>query len=97
MEIIAKIIEVGVLNTRTYTDRNGQIQTITSRQVLMKRGEDTIYGEATGDRAVQITSEFVGALCWVRISLNARKGQRSNDGGEFTMTNINVYSIEKIQ
>ncbi|MCR5680078.1 MAG: hypothetical protein K6G08_07720 [Prevotella sp.] len=94
MEKLAKIIEVGNLNTRTYTDRNGQSQTITSRQVMMKCGEDTLYAEATGDRAVQITSEMNGTACWVRLGLTARKGQRA-DGTEFTMTNINIYSIEK--
>ncbi len=93
MEKIAKIIEVGVLNTRTYTDRNGQTQTITSRQVMMKSGEDTIYAEATGDRAVQTTTELVGKVCWVRLGMTARKILKS-DGSEFAMTNIYVYGIE---
>ncbi len=95
MEKFVKIIEVGNLNTRTYTDRNGQSQSITSRQVMMKSGEDTFYAEATGDRAVQITSEMNGTTCWVRLGMTARKGQKS-DGGEFTATNIYVYNIEKV-
>ncbi len=95
MEKYVRIIEVGNLNNRNYTDRNGQSQTITSRQLLLKSGEDTFYAEATGDRAVQITSEMNGALCWVRMGLTARKGQKT-DGTEFTVTNINVYAIEKI-
>ncbi len=95
MEKILKIIEVGNLSNRTYTDRNGQSQTITSRQLLLKSGEDTFYAEATGDRAVQITNEMKGSLCWARLGLTARKGQKT-DGTEFTVTNINVYSIEKI-
>ncbi len=95
MEILVKIIEVGNLFTRTYTDRNGQSQTITSRQVLLKSGEDTLYAEATGDRAVQITNEMNGTLCWARLGLTARKLTK-NDGTEFLMTNISVYAIEKV-
>ncbi len=95
MEKLVKIIEVGNLFTRTYTDRNGQSQTITSRQVLLKSGEDTLYAEATGDRAVQITNEMNGTLCWARLGTSARKAQ-GRDGKEFLMTNISVYAIEKV-
>ncbi len=95
MEKLVKILEVGSLNNRSYTDRNGQSQSITSRQVMMKSGEDTFFAEATGDRAVQITNELNGSLCWVRLGLTARKAQKS-DGSEFTTTNIYLYSLEKM-
>ncbi len=84
-----------MLSSRTYTDRNGQQQSITSRQILMKSGEDTFYAEATGDRAVQATSDMNGALCWVRLTLTARKAQKS-DGTEFKTTNIYINAIEKV-
>ncbi len=95
MEKFVKVIEVGNLNTRNYTDRNGQNQSITSRQVMMKSGEDTFYAEAVGDKAVQVTNEMNGAICWVRLGMTARKVQK-NDGGEFLTTNIYVYNIEKV-
>ena len=60
MELLAKVIEVGQLNSRSYNDRQGQQQTITSRQVMLKRGEDTFYAEATGDRAVNMDTNLAG-------------------------------------
>lgn len=62
MELLAKVIEVGQLNSRSYNDRQGQQQTITSRQVMLKRGEDTFYAEATGDRAVNMDTNLAGDL-----------------------------------
>jgi len=95
MELLAKVIEVGQLNSRSYNDRQGQQQTITSRQVMLKRGDDTFYAEATGDRAVNMDPNLAGAGVWVRLGLTARKGQ-SREGGEFTITSINLYSIERV-
>ena len=95
MELLAKVIEVCELNNHTYTDRQGQQQTIISRQVMLKRGEDTFFAEATGDRAVNMPTDLNGANVWVRLSLTARKG-KTKEGAEFKTNNINLYNIERV-
>lgn len=95
MELLAKVIEVGALDTHEYTDQQNQRQTITCRRVMLKRGEDTFFAEATGDRAVNMDANLNGANVWVRLSLTARKGKKS-DGTAFAVTDIKLYNIERV-
>ncbi len=95
MEIQARVIEIGPLNTRTYSDRNGLQQTVTSRMVLLKSADDTMYAEVSGDRAVNMNTELNGALCWVRLGFYGRKSQ-TKDGKDFYGNNVTLYNIEKV-
>ena len=51
MELLVTIAEVGVYSERQYQKQDGSPEYFKSREVVMKRGGDTFYGELTGEAA----------------------------------------------
>ena len=51
MELIARIVSVGVYAERQYQKQDGTTEYFKSRGLVMKHGGDTFYGELTGDLA----------------------------------------------
>ena len=51
MELIVKIVSVGVYAERQYQKQDGTTEYFKSRGLVMKHGGDTFYGELTGDLA----------------------------------------------
>ena len=51
MELIVRIVSVGVYAERQYQKQDGTTEYFKSRGLVMKHGGDTFYGELTGDLA----------------------------------------------
>lgn len=95
MEGIFRIISVGNVITRNYTDRNGQPALLTTRSIVLSNGVDTIAAEMTGDQAAKLDPSYYAAGSLVTAVLRFRV-QHGKDGAMLfnSVTLVNLAKIE---
>jgi len=78
--MVAKIIKVFPLNSREYTDRNGQKAIFKSKGFIINAGEGNIYAEAVQDTATVIEELNVqeGEAVFIQLQHVARDYKDSN-------------------
>ena len=80
MELICRILKQHPLQTRQYTDRNGQPQTFTSVGLNLASGTDTLYAEITGEQAVKCAT--MSQDYYYKVDLSARAETWTDQQGQ---------------
>jgi hypothetical protein len=70
MELICRILKQHPLQTRQYTDRNGQPQSFTAMGFNLASGTDTFFAELTGEQATKCGQ--CDEKCFYKVDLSAR-------------------------
>lgn len=78
--MVAKIIKMFPLNSREYTDRNGQKAVFKSKGFIIYAGEGNIYAEAVQDTATAIEELNVqeGDVVFIQLQHVAREYKDGN-------------------
>lgn len=78
--MVARIIKVFPLNSREYTDRQGQKQVFKSKGFIINAGEGTIYAEAVQETATSIEELNVqeGDIAFIQLQHVAREYKDGN-------------------
>ena len=96
MEVIAKVINVNPMTSRTYTDEKGQEQTIISKGFVLQTPHDKFYAEAIGEHAVKLDKQefYTDSLYACSVSINCKPAKTQN-GETFMRNNLVLRSINK--
>lgn len=92
--MLAKLLKVFPLQSRSYTDRNGQPQVFKTKPFLLQHETGSIYAEATQDLAQRLEDEKVevGMCAFVSVTSVAREYKTAKDetryANEHTITNL---------
>lgn len=78
--MVARIIKVFPLNSREYTDRNGQKAVFKSKGFIINAGEGNIYAEAVQETATSIEELNVqeGEAAFIQLQYVAREYKDGN-------------------
>ncbi len=79
MELICRILKQHPLQTRQYTDRNGQPQSITTMGFSLVSGADTLYAELTDEKAVKCGT--CDPTFFYKVDLSMRAEQWNDNQG----------------
>ncbi len=92
MELICRILKQHPLQSRQYTDRQGQPQVFTAMGLNLASGPDTFYAELTGEQATrcgQLNSDY-----YYKADLSARaETWQDSQGQERNGTRLYVNRI----
>jgi hypothetical protein len=80
MEVITRILEQHPLQTREYTDRNGQKQQFTAMGFVLASGADTLFAEMTGEQAVK--QGKLDTSYYYKADLSMRSDNYTTERGE---------------
>ena len=103
MEKIMRLMSVSDLQSRSYTDRQGQSQVIESYEVRFDDGEDSVIGETSQNLTRQIQaaaksgqgSPLVPLACY-QVSFRLVARSVKNEKGERYFQNVSIMNLLKI-
>lgn len=95
MEMTVKLVKRLPAQTRQWTDRNGQPQTLAIQPMLLRRGADTLYAELVGDAAASAERYTEGAWYVARIDAYARPW-RAQDGTDRYSNDLALRALYEI-
>ena len=94
MRIIAKIIEVGAMNERTFNTQDGT-KTIKFCNVHVRQGQDDIIAEATGDKADELTErQLKDPITGLTGFADLEFSKRTSQDGSKVFSNIKFVGFE---
>ena len=103
MEKIMRLMSVSDLQSRSYTDRQGQSQVIESYELRFDDGEDSIIGETSQNLTkliasaakAQSESPLVPLACY-QVSFRLVARSIKNEKGERYFQNVSIMNLLKI-
>lgn len=91
MEKIMMVLNKGTLQERKWTTSQGELKTITTIEVELSNGFDTVVAEATDSLAAKIAATDFGSgnyLCQLRLQTRSAKTDNGQPGRKFNSCRI---------
>lgn len=97
MEIICKVVEIGALEQRTFTDRNGQNQQINERTIKLKNRGNLIVGKMVGNTAGNFVApaQFFESDLWA-CNMEVMSREYNGQNGTTYFTDVRINYLEKL-
>lgn len=97
MEIVCRVVQVGELRQRSFTDRQGQTQVINEREITISHGASCFIGMMVGNTATSFNAADpdwpkVACVCNFDVKTRTVNGEK----GVINFTDIRVNSVNKL-
>lgn len=97
MEVICRIMQVGQLTQRTFTDRKNQTQVMNEREFSISCGASSFIGKMFGQAATNFNGQdpdWTNVVCVCNFDVVSRPYM--SDRGETYFTDVRINRIEKM-